>query len=159
MYFSNFPKIVYNDVSIVDLSIRYKINDVVKNNVQTYETYRLKENEKPEDVAFRLYGDATLHWILLLMNDVTDPLDGWYRNDTELDRYVTAKYIDPSDVHHYMDSEGYVISEYVDASTVILTNRGYEESINNSRREIKVLKAKYIYQLLNEFETSLSNNA
>jgi len=156
MYFEKFPKIEYNGVVIPDISIRYKINTMVRDSVNTYELYRLSEGEKPEDVAFRMYGEVTYHWVVLLMNDISDPLGEWFRNDVEMDLYIADKYVDPSAVHHYEDSDGYVIAAYVDQSTVTITNREYEEEINNDKREIKVLRPEYLYQLINEFETTIN---
>ena len=156
MYFEKFPKIEYNNVIIPDLSIRYKINTMVRDSVNTYELYRLSEGEKPEDVSYRLYGEVSYHWVVLMMNDISDPLGEWFRNDLEMDLYVDDLYVDPNGVHHYEDSDGYVIAAYVDSSTVTISNREYEEGLNDAKREIKVLRPQYLYQLINEFETTIN---
>lgn len=155
MYFDKFPKIEYGDAVAPDISIRYKINTLVRDSVSTYELYRLSENEKPEDVAYRVYGDVTFHWVILMMNDISDPLGEWYRNDTEMDAFLDEKYANPEAVHHYEDADGYVIPAYVDASTVTVTNRDYEERINDSMREIKILRPEYLYQLISDFESTI----
>jgi len=156
MYFEKFPKIEYNDVIIPDLSIRYKINDLVRQSVNTYELYRLSESEKPEDVSYRIYGEVTYHWVVLLMNDITDPLDEWFRNDVEMDLYINDLYDDPDGVHHYEDGDGYVINELDNGDDVTISNREYEERLNNAKREIKILRPEYLYQLINEFESTVN---
>jgi len=156
MYFEKFPKIEYNGVSIHDVSIRYKINTIVRDSVNTYELYRLSEGEKAEDVSYRLYGDVSFHWVLLMMNDITDALGEWFRNDDEMDLLIEEKYVDGNALHHYEDGDGYVIPEYVDASTVTISNRDFEEGLNDAKREIKVLRPEYLYQLINEFESSIN---
>ena len=155
MYFDKFPKIEYNGVRMPDVSIRYKINELVRDSVNTYELYRLSENEKVEDVAYRIYGDVTYNWIILLMNDITDPFNEWYRNDTELASYIDDLYGNPIAVHHYEDADGYVIPAYVDVNTVTITNREYEALVNDGRREIKVLRPEFLYQLVDDFESTI----
>lgn len=156
MYFEKFPKIEYGDTIMPDISIRYKINTMVRDSVNTYELYRLSEDEKPEDVSYRVYGDVGYHWVILMMNDVSDPLGEWFRNDNEMDLFLDGKYDDPSGVHHYEDTDGYVISEYVNGSTVTVSNREYEEKINDGLREIKILRPEYLYQLIHDFESTIN---
>jgi len=157
MYFEKFPKIEYDGTVIADVSIRYKINELVRDSVNTYELYRLSDGEKPEDVAYRIYGSVSFHWVILLMNDITDPIGEWFRSDQELTQYIELLYGigNGGDVHHYEDADGYVINEYQDANTVTYSNTDYEEAINDGRREIKVLRPEYLYQLINEFESSI----
>lgn len=157
MYFEKFPKIEYEGNTLPDISIRYKINTLVKESENTYELYRLSDGEKPEDVAYRVYGDPTYHWVVLLMNDVVDPLDDWFRNDEEMELLLTAKYgVNVGDVHHYHDAEGYVIATYIDSSTVTITNREYEEGLNRDLRKIKILRPVYLSQLITEFESTVN---
>jgi len=157
MYFEKFPKIEYNGIITPDVSIRYKINTLVRDSVNTYELYRLSEGEKPEDVSYRIYGEVTYHWVILMMNDISDPLGEWFRNDVEMDLFLDNKYgNDVGAIHHYEDGDGYVIPVYADASTVTITNREYEEALNDAKREIRVLRPEYLYQLINEFETTVN---
>lgn len=157
MYFKKFPKIEYNGTTMPDISIRYKINKLVKESVNTYELYRLSEGEKPEDVSYRMYGDVTYHWVVLMMNDIADPFDGWFRNDEEMEIFLTDKYAGEIDsVHHYEDADGYYINDYADTSTNTITNREYEESLNDNLREIKVLRPAYLSQLITEFESTIN---
>jgi len=157
MYFEKFPKIEYNGVTMPDISIRYKINTLVRDSVNTYELYRLSEGEKPEDVAYRLYGDVSYYWIILLMNDISDPLNEWFRSDDEMELFLIGKYMDEvNSVHHYEDPEGYVINDYVDITTITISNRQYEESLNDDIREIKILRPNYLLQLINEFESTIN---
>ena len=32
-----------------------------------YDTYDVKNGETPESIAFKLYDDAELHWVILLL--------------------------------------------------------------------------------------------
>ena len=157
MYFDKFPKIEYGEDTLPDITINFKINEKIKTSAETYELYRLSENEKPEDVAYRVYGDVTFHWVVLLMNDIIDPMGGWFRNDEEMEAYLATEYdTEIEAVHHYEDEDGYVIGSYADSTTVTITNRLYAEGLNNDLREIKVLRPVYLSQLIAEFESTVN---
>lgn len=158
MYFEKFPLVEYDGQIIHDISVRFIINTAVRDSVVTYELYRLSEGEKPEDVSYRIYGSVNYHWVILLMNDITDPLDEWFRTDSEMDSLLTQLYGagKEDDDHHYEDIDGYVIGSIQGGNDVTISNRVFEEAINDARREIKVLRKDYLFQLINEFETSLN---
>ena len=78
MYFSKFPYIVYDSVGngefkiVTNLLRRVAIRSKVKANTLFFDTYDVKEGETPEMVAHKLYGDPELHWVILLVNNVTE---------------------------------------------------------------------------------------
>ena len=49
-----------------------------------FDKYDVKEGEKPEDVAFKWFGDPELHWVILMTNNVTDRYYGWPMNQYSL---------------------------------------------------------------------------
>ena len=86
MYFSEFPIIQYDSVgnenykSVTDLLKRVAVRAKVKANTTVYNSYDVKEGETPEILAHRFYGDTELHWIILLVNDITDRYHQWPMN-------------------------------------------------------------------------------
>ena len=54
------------------------MNTKVKSNALLYDTYDVKEGETPESIADSLYDDAELHWVIMLVNDITDRYHQWY---------------------------------------------------------------------------------
>lgn len=156
MYFEKFPTIEYEGIDMHDITIRYKINELVRDSVNTYEQYKLSYGERPEDVSYRLYDSVTFHWVILLMNDISNPLDEWFKTDEELELLISEKYVSGDDIHHWLDSEGYFINDDQGGGSVSVTNREFEELINDERRNIKVLRPEYLYQLINEFEKSIN---
>ena len=83
MYFKNFPTIIYDAVGngefkdVKNLLRRVAIRAKVKSNTLLYDTYDVKEGETPESIADKLYDDPELHWIVLLVNDITDRYHQW----------------------------------------------------------------------------------
>lgn len=74
-YFKYFPKTFYSfgdgeDESLVqNLSVYTEVLDDVKESASYYQDYTIQENERPDQVSMKLYGDPKLHWTLYLMND------------------------------------------------------------------------------------------
>ena len=107
MYFSSFPIIPYDskgDYSFKEVSNllrRIGVRANVRTNILIYDTYDVKEGETPEIIAHKLYGDPELHWIVLLVNDITDRYHQWPMTYSQFLSYVDDKYADPNGVHHY----------------------------------------------------------
>ena len=78
-YFSNFPQIQYtlpslNRVNTVtDVTRRFVIRDFYKKNLFSFFKYDIIEGQRPDSVAYDLYGDTTLDWLILLPNEILDP--------------------------------------------------------------------------------------
>ena len=78
MYFKQFPTIPYDSKgtgefkSVKNLLRRVGIRTKVKSNSMLYDTYDVKNGETPESIALKLYCEAELHWIIMLVNDITD---------------------------------------------------------------------------------------
>lgn len=55
--------------------------------------YRVVEDgEKPETIAYKEYGDAQLHWVILLLNEVKNPQFEWPKSSVVLNEFVDEKY-------------------------------------------------------------------
>jgi len=83
MYFSKFPLTVYdikgnnNYTLLPDILRRVKIRAGLVSNRLVFDKYNVKEGEKPEDVAFKYYGDAEYHWVIMMVNNITDRYYEW----------------------------------------------------------------------------------
>jgi len=162
-YFKPFPTIDYDPTgnnthkTIKDILIRVKIKDVVKQNRAVFSKYDVKEGQRPEDVAFEQYGDSEFHWIVLMMNEMTNPYYDWPMGLRDLERFVAAKYSDVNAIHHYeiAQSSGDTNKKiHVDSTTVgaeAITNFEYEEALNAEKKQIRLLDPIYINQIASEF--------
>jgi hypothetical protein len=91
------------------------------------------------------------------MNEMTDPYYDWPMGLRDLERFVAEKYTDVNAIHHYeiAQSSGdtntkiHVASDTVGATAI--TNYEYEEAINDTKKQIKLLDAGYVTQIKNEF--------
>ena len=172
-YFSQFPKLAYdmkgNNVRklLPDILRRVKLRSKIKSGGMLFDRYDVKEGEKPEDIAFKWFGDASLHWVILMTNDVTDRYYDWPLNHAQFAEFLTDKYGDNVDaVHHYeipRDSgrtTGQGPSDYshlveVNSDTVNATsisNRQFEERDQDKKRQIQLLNKTFLSNFITEFD-------
>ena len=111
MYFDNFPTIIYDSEKenvfkdVKNLLRRVGIRAKVKSNALLYDTYDVKNGETPESLAFKLYGDAELHWVIMLVNDITDRYHDWPMTEAQFSQFVQDKYDNVDGTHHYEISQ------------------------------------------------------
>ena len=171
MYFSYFPKGTYdirndgNEKVVTDLMVRVKVRSKVLDESTLYDLYDIPEGETPEMTALKHFGNSQYHWVILLTNDITDRYYGWPLTTYEFENYMTEKYTNPDDVHHYEITQlsgkikGDGPSDYSHKITVndtvpgatAITNREYEQRIQDQKRQIKLLNAAYLPILIDEF--------
>ena len=178
MYFSSFPVIPYGSTdgtvkNVTNLLRRVAIRTKVKSNAALYDTYNVKNGETPEIIADKLYEDPELHWVVLLINNVTDRYHDWPMSEQQFSTYVNEKYSNPDGIHHYEISqesgdttqkiEVYdpdLISSDTDAYTseTAITNREYEESEQDKKRKIRLLDPEFIDQFVDEFKNLMKES-
>lgn len=172
MYFAYFPKGLYdlkgdgNYKLVTDLMKRVKVRSKTLDEASLYDLYDIPEGESPEITAFKHFGSTAYHWIILMTNNITDRYYGWPLNTFEFENYLNDKYTNPNAIHHYeitqssgkTSGDGPSDYEYkievndTTPNAVGITNREYEERLQDSKRQIKLLNAAYLPILLEEFE-------
>lgn len=150
-FFSKFPKLVYKDHLVIDITRAIKVKNFVKNNISLFEPYRVKDGETPESLAYDFYGDAEKHWIILATNNIIDPFFDWVMADNLIAKYVTKKYgVGNENLEHHSELDGLIVESGTPSSNII-TNLEYETQKNEEKRVIKVVKRQYVEKIENEF--------
>lgn len=91
MPYQYFPVTLYNDILVTDLLKKIKIADKIKKTVAV-ENYKIKEEDTPESLAYILYEDTTLSWMILMLNEIKDRNSEWpYKYET-LNSLIQEKY-------------------------------------------------------------------
>ena len=172
-YFSKFPLTAYdikgNEVRklLPDILRRVKLRSLIKSGGMLFEKYDVKEGEKPEDIAFKWFGDPELHWVILMTNNITDRYYGWPMNQVQFAEYITDKYGDNVDaVHHYeitkdsgrttsngpSDYSHLVEVNSDTANAISISNRQYEEREQDKKRQIQLLNKSLLGDFVAEFD-------
>ena len=173
MYFANFPLIPYDSVGdgnfkvVTNLLKRVAVRAKVRTNTALYDTYDVKDGETPEILADKLYKDAELHWVILLVNDITDRYHQWPQNTNQFLAYINDKYSNVDATHHYEISQvsgdttikidiGTDNTGHSGASVV--TNYEYEEDLQNKKRKIRLLDPSYLGAFVSEYEKLIAES-
>ena len=171
MYFSKFPKILYDlkqdgtSKVVTDIFRRIKVREKIKDNISLLDRYDVGEGETPETVAFKIYGDTNYFWIICLMNNIVNRYYDWPLPEFVFQQYLKDKYSNPDGIHHYevtqpsgkQTGEGpadyshklEVNSDYPGAQSV--SNREYEDRLQDKKRQINILLPKYLGTFEQEF--------
>jgi len=167
MYFSEFPTIPYDAEGngkfkdVKNLLRRVGIRAKVKSNTMLYDTYDVKNGETPESIAFKLYDDAELHWVIMLINDITDRFHDWPLTEAQFLQFINDKYDDVNAIHHYEISQqsgntkkkiniGTDNTDYPAATAI--TNYEYEQKLQDDKRKIRLLDPSFIDDFVDEFK-------
>ena len=165
MYFDSFPVIPYDAKGnleykdVTNLLRRVGLRAKVRSNTLLYDTYDVKEGETPEIIAHKLYGDAELHWVILLVNDITDRYHQWPMSGGQFLNYINDKYSNPDAIHHYETTQTSgdtkvkveVFNEVDDdayTGLTPITNREFEEQEQDKRRKIRLLDPSFVEQFI-----------
>ena len=177
MYFSKFEKGFYdikgdgNLKLVTDLMTRVKVREKILNEAMLYDTYDVLNGEKPEETAYKHFGSSQYHCVILLTNNITDRYYGWPLSDQDFETYITKKYDNPDAIHHYeiTQSSGPQIGNGPDDythkievnSTEVgaqsVSNREYEQRLQDEKRQIKLLSPNYLQTFIEEFNNLVGN--
>ena len=133
----------------------------MKKEIVMLDRYNVKENETPEIVADKHHGSSYYHWVVMILNNVSDVYHDWPKSTRQIQKYLQTKYTDAqmSEVHHYeigQSSGDSTIKIQVPQGTsgaTTVTNYEYEVAKNDARREIDLLRNDYLGFFVDEFES------
>ena len=185
-YFRPFPTVNYshkknkNFELLTNITLRYKVREIVKQQKTIYYDYVIKDSDRPDIIAYKYYKDETLDWILLITNDIIDPYYDWPLTQEGFNAYMKSLYGSVSKsqttVYEYrkiltnqsVRNDGSVIPKrtvVVDLNTynsLVATDReiiyayDYYLEQNDAKRNIKILDKRFINQLTRDVEVLFS---
>ena len=149
---------------------RVKVRDKVANEISLYDTYNVPSGERPEDTAFKHFGSAQLHWVILLTNNITDVYYDWPMSEQAFETFIRDKYTNPDAIHHYEvtkssgkttasgpDDYSYLIEVNSDATGAqSVSNREFEQRLQDQKRQINLLNPQFLGIFIQEFEKLIS---
>ena len=136
--FNNVPTIQYKDNLITDISNNLTV-EWTEGNV-FFVNYSITDGDTPENIAYRLWADSSLSWIICFINHIVDPFFDWPLRSEELMGYVKNKYGEDKvyATHHYVRN-GFVVNGAPGDNTVTaISNYQYEFDRNEEKRKISL---------------------
>lgn len=112
-FFKHFPTTIYSldtensslDI-VTNLTFKFKFNDTFKENSVVYYDYIIPDGETPEILADKFYNSSEKHWIILMTNNIVNPMFDWPMSYTNLNKYINSKY----SANNYADTANTSIS-------------------------------------------------
>ena len=171
-FFTAFPKIDYNlsgvngnTIEVTDIFRRVKVRSKIAQNVTLFDKYDVEEGEKPEDVAYKIYGDSDYFWVVTLVNNIVNRYYDWPLDEYVFQQYVKDKYANPDSIHHYeitqssgrqtgdgpADYTHKVECNSTDLGAEAVTNIQHERRLQDEKRQIRILMPAYLPTFEDEF--------
>ena len=187
-YFRQLPDLDYpslrNDrTSAFDFEIvknlfkRAVMRQDVINDVVNFTKYSVRDDERPDQIAYDFYRDAGLDWVILTTNNIIHVRDEWPMGNQDFLTYLNEKYTAQqlTNIHHYeteilRDSSGKLIQRggitVPEGFSVTFLDNGvsrteskiksfsfleHEKNLNDDKRNINILKQEYLSLFLDNF--------
>ena len=145
---------------------RVKLRSGIRSGAFLFDNYDVFDGERPEDIAFKYYGDPEYHWIILMTNNITDRYYQWPLSQPQFQEYLKDKYGAGNEdaTHHYeitqtsgpttsRDYSHMVECNSDETNPSIISNRDYEQRKQDEYRQIRLLDRKYLRVFVDEFES------
>ena len=146
------------DKVVTDISTNVRIQQELVNSLAVYNYKTLKDGETPEITAFQDYNNPKLHYLVMLANELYDWRDCYPLTQAELDSYINEKYINQNNIHHFEDVYGNISPSGDGEFCIPITNREYEENLNEAKRFIKTIKEPYVQSVVDAITQLVKNN-
>ena len=174
---SNDRSSVYDYETVKNIFKRAIIRNDIFDEITAFTKYSVRGDERPDQVADRMYNDPTLDWVVLTTNNIIHVRDEWPMGNQDFLTYLNDKYTaeELANIHHYetevvRDSNGRLIQlsgitvpeghsvTFVDNDVLRTESKiksfsflEHETNLNDAKRNINILRPEYLNLFLEEF--------
>ena len=173
-------------IRVKNLFKRTRISEQIFNDLTFFTQYQIITDERPDNVAFKVYGDSNLDWMIMLANNIINVQQEWPLEHQSYYNYLIGKYGSDAalqNIHHYETREiknsvgkvivpkglevpstfnityfdtGLGVQQTVTTEIVTeITNQVYEDRLNDSKRNINIIKPRFIGLIIEEIEKAM----
>ena len=166
-------------VTVKNIFKRAKLRTDIDIATTAFDFQVIKDGERPDIVASKVYDDPELDYVVLITNNITDIRSEWPLSNRDLYTYMLDKYGSEAamqEVHHYETLEvrddknrtvlegGLIVDEdftfeytslggkLVQVTNPVgpITNFAYETLQNDAKRIIRILKPEYLSAFISD---------
>ena len=184
----DYPSLANNRTSVYDYQTvknifkRAVIRDDIFDEITAFTKYSVIGDERPDQIAYKFYGDSGLDWVVLTTNNIVHLRDEWPMGNQDFLTYLNGKYTDQelSNIHHYeteilrnsrgqlMQPEGLKVPAghsitFIDNGVLRteskikqITFLEHETNLNDAKRNINILRSEYITIFLENFKNIMT---
>ena len=195
-YFRNIPNFEYisrinerksnrDYITVKNLFRRAVIREDIFADFMAFTKYKIIGDARPDEVAYEVYGNYNLDWVVLISNNIIHVRDEWPLSQQDYQNYLTEKYgnvtteldrIKFYETEEIKDSKGKIFvpkgkevdsdftftfldtgtNQLVEVSPIQgISYRTYEERLQEDKRNINLLKPEYLPIVIDDMETLL----
>lgn len=180
-YFRKLPNVLYpslrNDrtssldyTKIKNLFKRARLREDFLDVFSAFEKYSIVGDERPDNVAEKIYKDSGYDWLVLITNDIQNVRTDWPMSQSDFNKFLTEKYTSEelNQIRHYETNEvrnslgelilpkGLIVSpdftfRYSDSgqiktysSLLSVSNFEYETRLNEEKRNIFIIRPEFV---------------
>ena len=173
---------VYDYQTVKNIFKRAVIRDDIFDEITAFTKYSVIGDERPDQIAYKFYGDSGLDWVVLTTNNIVHLRDEWPMGNQDFLTYLNGKYTDQelSNIHHYeteilrnsrgqlMQPEGLKVPAghsitFIDNGVLRteskikqITFLEHETNLNDAKRNINILRSEYITIFLENFKNIMT---
>ena len=186
-YVSRLPDSRISDyITVKNLFMRGKLREDIFQDASVFTKYKIRGDDRPDNVAYEVFGDANLDWLVLTCNNIINVYDEWPMTQVNFENYLLEKYGTYENInatHHYETTEvknasGVVIlpaklevdsnysitffDEKIEGMTTVnspvteVTNYMYEQRLQDDRRNIFLLKRRFLNVVKDDLEEMMA---
>lgn len=79
-------------VAVTDILRNVNFNTEIIGDIRNLRKYNVVDGDTPEIVSDKLYGTPDHYWVLLLVNQMSNPFYEWPLDNRSMDKYLAEKY-------------------------------------------------------------------
>ena len=182
-YVSRLPDAKISDyITVKNFFKKGFLREDIFQNLAFFTKYSITGNDRPDNVAFEIYQDSTLDWLVLMANNIVNIQNEWPISNPDFDELMLDKYgsYDTlfNGIHHYETIEvkdardvkivsaglkvesDYSITFFDERAdqmktvtpTIPVTNYQYEQKVNEDKRNIYLLQPRYVQVVRDDLE-------
>ena len=163
-------------ITIKNLFKRGKVREDFFQNVTAFYQYSIVGDDRPDNVAQKVYDNDQLDWVVLIANNIINIRDEWPMSQYDFQRYLDNKYdsVQLSQIHHYETTEikspngklllqsglavdadftfsySYGTTTYNVNSVTSVSNFQHEVNKNDAKRNIYLVRPEYVGTIISD---------
>lgn len=180
--FSNKRNSSNDYITTKNLFKRGKVRDEFFQDVTTFYQYLVNGDDRPDNVADKVYDNDKLDWVVLIANNIINIRDEWPMGQYDFQRYLNNKYDSTQlgQIHHYETNEvrnpddklllqsgltvdsdftfsyTYQGTQYNVNNLTSISNFEHEVNKNDKKRVIYLLRPEYVGTIISDMREILT---
>ena len=181
-YISRLPDAKISDyIPVKNIFKKGKLREDIFQDLSVFTKYKIIGEDRPDNVAFKFYGDANLDWLVLTSNNIINVYEEWPMTQFNFENYLLEKYVTYekiNEIHHHETTEvkntlgaiivpaglqvdsDFSISFFDDeigtmttvTPVISVTNYEYEDNLQTDRRNIFLIKPRFVNVIKDDLE-------